>query len=82
MPAVDAAGKSNCFRIHLFLPASLPGPSGSSYAVAQGDDVCGEAGFEQDASLPVTVQLLDKPVPVDDQAWPESAETRENNVHT
>jgi len=34
--------------------------------VAQGDDVSGEAGMEQDAPLPVTVQLLDEPVPVDD----------------
>lgn len=50
--------------------------------MAQGDDVRGEAGFEQDAPLPVTVQLLDESVPVDDQARPESAQTRENNTHT
>lgn len=39
---------------------------GSSGAMAQGDNVCGETGCEQDAPLPVAVQLLDKSVPVDD----------------
>lgn len=81
LPGVDAAGKWNCFRIHLPLPASDPGPSGRSSAVAQGNDVCGEAGFEQNAPLPVTVQLLDESVPIDDQAWPKSAQTWENNTH-
>lgn len=40
--------------------------------MAQGDDVGRETGFEQDAPLPVAVQLLDKAVPIDDQAWPKS----------
>lgn len=80
-PGVAAAGKRNCFRSRLFLPASLLGPAGSSWAVAQGDDVRGEAGFEHDAPLPVTVQLLDEAVPIDDQARPKPAKTRGNNTH-
>lgn len=72
LPGVYTAGKSNCFRIHLFLLASLPGSSGSGDTVAQGDDVRGETGFEQDAPLPVTIQLLDEAVPIDDQARSES----------
>lgn len=65
-PGVYTAGKSDCFRIHLLLPASLPGSSGAGDAVAQGDNVRGETGFEQDTPLPVTVQLLDEAIPIDD----------------
>lgn len=48
--------------------------------MAQGDDVRGETGFEQDAPLPVTVQLLDEAVPIDDQARSESAKTRQDSM--
>lgn len=50
--------------------------------MAQGDDVGREAGFEQDASLPVAVQLLDKAVPIDDQAWPKSAKITQKTTFT
>lgn len=41
--------------------------------MAQGDDVCGEAVFQQDASVPLAVQLADETVPVDHEAWAEPA---------
>lgn len=45
--------------------------------MAQGDNVCGEAVFEQDPSVSLTVQLSDEAIPVDHKAWtkPETADT-------
>lgn len=48
--------------------------SGGRWAgVAHGDDVCGEAVFQQDTSVSLAVQLADETVPVNHQAGAEPA---------
>lgn len=40
--------------------------------MAQGDNVCREAVFEQDTSVSLTVQLSYETIPVDHEAWTKS----------
>lgn len=47
--------------------------------VAQSDNVCREAVFEQDTSVSLAVQLSDETVPVDDKPGPKSAVQNKGN---
>ena len=47
--------------------------------VAQGDDVCGEAVFEQDTSVSLAVQLSYETVPVDHKARTKPAVQNKRN---
>lgn len=46
--------------------------------MAQGDNVCREAVFEQDTPVSLAVQLSDEAVPVDHEAWAEPATQKQS----
>lgn len=47
--------------------------------MAQGDNVCWEAVFEQDASVSLAVQLSYEAIPVDHEAWTKPAAQNKRN---
>lgn len=83
------SGKLNCFRIHIHTNKRPRDGSDSAprRPLTQGYDVRGEAVSQQDASVPLAVQLRYEPVPVDDQTRTKPADGRERcvllkNTHT
>ncbi len=74
-----AAGKLNCFRIHIHTNKRPRDgwDSAPRRLLTQGYDVRGEAVSQQDPSVPLAVQLRYEPVPVDDQTGTKPANDTE-----